>query len=132
MRRETFARIRDAHGRPELASVPPEQDAEEFELHCGGGVELEVLTARESGAAGAIARFLERFGETVQQVEFQCTDVERATEVLREKLRVTAIYPEARPGAGGTRINFFLLPVVSDAGENGKILIELYQKQHAS
>lgn len=132
VRRETFARIRDANGKPELAGVPPEQDAEEFELHFGGGVALDVLTSREPGGQGAIARFLERFGEGVQQVEFECTDVNTATEMLRERLGVKAVYPEARPGAGGTRINFFLLPVTSDAGECSKILIELYQRQHAS
>src|SRR6202043_3745082 len=33
VRRETFARIRDANGSPTLVSVPPFQDAEEFELH---------------------------------------------------------------------------------------------------
>ena len=32
VRRETFARIRAANGQPELAIVPQEQDAEEFEL----------------------------------------------------------------------------------------------------
>jgi hypothetical protein len=129
VRRETFARIREANGSAELANVPPEQDAEEFELHCGGGVALDVLTSREPGGQGAIARFLERFGEGVQQVEWECTDVASATEILRERLGVKAVYPEARPGADGTRINFFLLPVTGDTGESGKILVELYQKQ---
>lgn len=129
VRREMFARIREANGSVELANVPPEQDAEEFELHFGEGVELDVLTSREVGGQGAIARFLDRCGEGVQQVEFECGDVERATEVLGERLGVKAVYPEARPGAGGTRINFFLLPVTSDSGEGGKILIELYQRQ---
>jgi hypothetical protein len=132
VRRETFARIHEANGSPGLASVPPEQDAEEFELHFEDGVALDVLTSREPGGQGAIARFLERFGAGVQQVEFQCTDVERATEVLCEKFGVKGVYPEARSGAGGTRINFFLLPITSDAGGSGKILIELYQKQHTS
>src|SRR5216684_3928285 len=31
--RERFARIRAANGMPQLAQVPPDQDAEEFELH---------------------------------------------------------------------------------------------------
>jgi hypothetical protein len=130
VRRETFVRIRDANGKPELASVPPEQDAEEFELHFGGGVGLDVLTSREPSGPGAVAQFLGRFGDGVQQVELECADVEGATEILRERLGVKSVYPEARAGAGGTRINFFLLSVTSDAGESGKILIELYQKQH--
>ena len=128
--REKFERIREANGSAKLATVPPEQDAEEFELHFGGGVAVDVLTSREPGGQGAIARFLERFGEGVQQVELECTDVERATELLREGLGVKAVYPAARPGANGTRINFFLLPVAADAGGSDKILIEIYAKQH--
>ena len=127
--RETFARIRDANGGPELAAVPPEQDAVEFELHFGGGMALDVLTSRDPGGQGAIARFLERFGEGVQQVEFECLDVGSATVILRERLGVKTVYPEPRPGAGRTMINFFLLPVTGDTGESGKILIELYQKK---
>ncbi len=128
VRRDRFERIRAANGCAELAAVPPEQDAEEFELHFGGGVALDVLTSREPGGQGAIARFLERFGEGVQQVEFECADVERTTEILRERLGVKAVYPAARAGAGGTRINFFLLPVPGDSGGGGKVLIEVYQR----
>src|SRR6202011_1974113 len=58
VRRETFAMIRAANGQPELADVPQEQDAEEFELHFADGVELDVLTSREPDGHGAIARFL--------------------------------------------------------------------------
>lgn len=132
VRPETFARIRAANGAPPLASVPPDQDAEEFELHFAGGVELDVLTTRNPAGQGAIARFLGKFGEGVQQVEFKCTDVDRATEILGERFGVNPIYPSARAGAGGTRINFFLLAIPNDTSERGKILIELYQKQHAS
>ena len=32
VRREMFSRIREANGQADLASVPPDQDAEEFEL----------------------------------------------------------------------------------------------------
>jgi hypothetical protein len=126
--RETFARIREATGRLELASVPPDQDAEEFELHFAEGVELDILTTRDPAGQGAIARFLAKFGEGLQQVEFQCTDVDRATEILDQRFGVKAIYPSARTGAGGTRINFFLMPIPNDAGVSAKILIELYQK----
>jgi hypothetical protein len=56
-------------------------------------------------------------------VEFRCLDVNRAAAILRENFGVTPIYPEARPGADGTRVNFFLAP--TSAG--GKVLIELYE-----
>ena len=98
MRRETFARIRAANGRPALAQVPPEQDAEEFELHFGNGVELDVLTSREPSGQGAIARFLAKFGEGVQQVEYRCLDVNRAMAILRKRFSVAPIYPKRGPG----------------------------------
>jgi hypothetical protein len=125
--RGTFAEIRAANDAPPLAHVPPDQDAEEFELHFPDGVSLDVLTTREPGGPGAIARYLARFGEGIQQVEFRCANVDRATAILKEKFGVTPIYPQTRPGADGTRVNFFLVPTPAA----GKALIELYeQPQH--
>ena len=121
--RETFSPIRVANGTPRLAEVPSDQDAEEFELHFGNGVSLDILTTREPGGDGAIARYLAKFGEGVQQVEFLCSNVDRATEILKEKFRLAPIYPEARSGADGTRVNFFLLA----SPDGGKVLVELYE-----
>jgi hypothetical protein len=123
VQRETFAKIRAANGVSRLADVPSDQDAEEFELHFSSGIFLDILTSRAPGGDGAIARYLGRFEEGVQQVEFRCLDVDRATEILKEKFGVEAVYPETRPGADGTRVNFFLVK----APEAGKILIELYE-----
>jgi hypothetical protein len=103
--------------------VPAEQDAEEFELHFPDGVLLDVLTTREPGGSGAIARYLAKFGEGVQQVEFRCEHVDRATEILKEKFDNKPVYPATRPGANGTRVNFFLVPTLV----GGKVLIELYE-----
>jgi hypothetical protein len=127
VRRETFARIRAANGQPALAPVPAEQDAEEFELHFADDVELDVLTSRDPAGQGAIARYLAKFGEGVQQVEFRCLNVDRAMALLRERFGVGAIYPEARPGANGSKVNFVLVPVPGAVGENAKVLIELYE-----
>jgi hypothetical protein len=121
--RETFNRIRIANGTPRLADVPPDQDAEEFELHFTEETSLDVLTTREPGGGGAIARYLSRFGEGVQQVEFRCTNVDRATEILKEKFKIAPVYPATRAGSEGTRVNFFLVP----SPDGGKVLIELYQ-----
>jgi hypothetical protein len=121
--RSTFARIREANGTPSLADVPPDQDAEEFELHFPEGVSLDVLTTREPGGTGAIARYLAKFGEGVQQVEYRCANVDRATAILKERFGVAPVYPQTRPGAEGTRINFFLVPTPN----TGKVLIELYE-----
>jgi len=119
----TFARIREANGSPRLADVPPDQDAQEFELHFPDGVALDVLATREPGGTGAIARYLSKLGEGIQQVEYRCGDVDRATAILKEKFGVAPVYPETRPGADGTRINFFLVP----QNTREKVLIELYE-----
>lgn len=121
--REAFNRIRIANGTPRLAEVPPDQDAEEFELHFAEGISLDLLTTREPGGDGAIARYLSKFGEGVQQVEYRCSSVDSATAILKEKLRVAPVYPATRTGADGTRVNFFLVP----SPDGGKVLIELYE-----
>jgi hypothetical protein len=118
-----FTRIHDANGAPPLAHVPPDQDAEEFELHFPDGISLDVLTTRAPGGPGAIARYLVKFGEGIQQVEFRSSDVDRATAILKESLGVVPVYPQTRAGADGTRVNFFLVPALG----TGKVLIELYE-----
>jgi hypothetical protein len=118
-----FATIRQHAGNARLAEAPPDQDALEFELAFAHGVRLDVLTTRDPAGQGAIARFLGKFGEAIQQVECDVRDVTRATELLRARFAVDPVYPEARAGADGTRVNFFLVP----AGEGRKILIELVE-----
>lgn len=120
---EQFEKIHEANGSPRLAEVPPDQDAREFELHLPGGLSVDVLTSQDPSGTGAIAKYLQKFGEGIQQIEFRCKDVERATHILREKFGVLPAYPAARPGADGTHVNFFLVAV---PGAN-KVLIELYE-----
>jgi hypothetical protein len=127
VRRETFTQIRATNGQPALAEVPPEQDTEEFELHFADGVELDVLTSKEPDGHGAIARFLAKFGEGVQQLEYRCLNVDRAMAILRERFGIAPIYPVARAGANGSKVNFILVPVPDAVGENAKVLIELYE-----
>ena len=120
--RGTFDRIRAANGSPRSANVPDDQDAEEFELDFPSGVRLDILTTKQAGAGGAIDKFLRKFGEGIQQVEFETRDVGRATEILRSRFGITPIYPQTRAGADGTRVNFFLVPAAL-----GKLLIELVE-----
>lgn len=117
---ETFERIRQANGSSALADVPPDQDAREFELEFPGDVSLDVLTTREPEGKGAIARFLARRGEAIQQVELPVRDVDRATAILRTRFSLESVYPETRRGANATRVNFFLVSAGS-----AKVLIEL-------
>ena len=123
VRRETFEKIREVNGLPRFADVPPDQDAEEFELHFPNGIGLDVLTTKNPGGSGAIAKYLAKFGEGVQQVEYRCKDVDRATAILKQEFGVTPVYPATRPGADGTRVNFFLVTTPDEQ----KVLIELYE-----
>jgi hypothetical protein len=123
VQRDTFGRIRIANGTPRLADVPPDQDADEFELHFADGVSLDILTTREPGGSGAIAKYLAKFGEGVQQVEYRCANVDRAAQILKDKFGVEPVYPATRNGADSTRINFFLVK----SPDGGKVLIEIYE-----
>jgi hypothetical protein len=131
---ELFARIRAANGEPKLANVPPDQDAIEFELHfsrvspngkdsASANVRLDILTTQNPTGEGAIANFLKKFGDGIQQVEYEVSNVDGATKILVEKFSQKSIYPTTRAGADGTRVNFFL---VSTPGGK-KILIELVE-----
>jgi TerC family integral membrane protein len=125
---ETFERIRAANGSPPLADAPADQDVIEFELAFPQSpmtpLRLDILTTNAPGGGGAIARFLEKFGEGIQQVEIDVTDVDRATQILREKFKLVPIFPATRPGANGTRVNFFLVP----AYDGKKVLVELVEQ----
>src|SRR5271155_2303729 len=116
----TFGKIHAAAGHPALAAVPPDQDAQEFELHFPHAVSLDILTSKDAAGNGAIAKYLKKFGQGIQQIEFQCKNVDRATEILKSAFAMNPLYPATRPGANNTRINFFLVPT-----ENEKLLIEL-------
>jgi hypothetical protein len=116
-----------------LAEVPPDQDAREFELHIefdGATALLDILTPRDAadphsqGEQGAIARFLAKQGEGVQQVEFPCKDVGHAAELIRTRFGVQPAYEETRPGADGTRVNFFLVTLP----DGSRVLIELFER----
>src|SRR5258708_15943081 len=96
VQRETFGRIRIANGTPGLAEVPPNQDAEEFELHFTEGISLDILTTREPGGSGAIAQYLAKFGEGIQHVEYRCADVDPATQILKDKFTVYPRDPATR------------------------------------
>ena len=122
---ERFAAIRAVMDSPPLADVPADQDAAEFELHLQtrvGEAWLDILTTRAPGSGGAIDKFLSRFGEGIQQVEFPVTSVDRATAALKSK-EVTPIYPQTRAGANGTRVNFFL----AATPDGKKVLVELVE-----
>lgn len=118
-----FDAIRAVNGMPPLADVPPDQDAHEFELEFPGGVRLDILTSREPAGSGAIARYLKKFGEGIQQVEVNVNNVDRVTQLLRTHFGCEPIYPATRSGANRTRVNFFLVSIPS----GGKLLVEFVE-----
>ena len=120
---DDFERILAANGSPKLSDVPPDQDAREFELTFDGSRHFDILTTREPGGSGPIARYLQKFGAGIQQIEVNVTDVDRASEILLARFSLAPIYPASRPGADGTRVNFFLVP----SRNGGKVLIELVE-----
>jgi len=117
---DLFERIRQECGEPPLADVPEEQSTAEFELEADG-VYLDILTPVDG--AGAIQKFLDRFGPGIQQAELPVANVAVATQILSERLGLSPVYPEPRAGANGTRVNFFL----ADKPGGGKVLIELFE-----
>jgi hypothetical protein len=120
---DTFQKIREANNSPRLARVPADQDAQEFELHLDASIDFDILTTREPGGPGAISRYLQKFGEGIQQIEIYVRDVDRATELLRTRFALPPLYPATRAGADGTRVNFFL----ATAPDARKVLIELVE-----
>jgi hypothetical protein len=127
-----FEKIRAANGFPRLADAPADQDVLEFELDFPQSevsyVHLDILTTKAPGGGGAIARFLEKFGEGIQQVELDVTDVNLAAQIVRTRFKIDPIYPTTRPGANGTRVNFFLVP----GRDNQKVLVELVEQPKGS
>ena len=119
----TFEKIREANALPRLADVPPDLDALEFELPFPAA-HLDILTTRDPSGGGAIARFLQKHGEGIQQVEWSVRDIDRATELLRDRFSLSPVYGAARPGAEGARVNFFLV-----SHETEKVLIELIESR---
>ena len=120
---ELFQKIHAANGGPHLANVPPEQDAREFELEMEDAVKLDILTTREPGAEGVIARYLKKFGAGIQQVELYVRDVDRATNILKSNLGLPPISPATRAGADDSRVNFFL----ATTPDGKKLLVELVE-----
>jgi len=124
---KNFDEIRAANGSPRLADVPPDQDAREFDLRFENHAALDILTTRDPSGSGAIARYLQRFGEGIQQIEINMSDVDRATEILRTRFGLEPVYPARRAGADGTRVNFFLVP----GAQGRKVLIEFAEISEA-
>jgi len=100
--------------------VNEEQGVREAMLAVGdpAGPRIQLLAPLRPDSA--IARFLERSGQGVQQVAYTVADVEASAAALRARgLRL--LYDQPRRGTGGSRINFV------HPKDAGGVLVELVQ-----
>jgi len=67
-----------------------------------------------------IAKYLDRSGPGLQQVAYRVEDVDKVCATLRER-GVRLLYPEAKRGTAGSRINFV------HPKDAGGVLIELVE-----
>ena len=111
--RETFG-MRLVH-----EEVNEDQGVREAMMAVGGGdVRLQLMAPL--GPDSAIAKFLDRRGPGIQQLAYRVRDLDAASACLRERgLRL--VYPAARRGTAGSRINFV------HPKDAGGVLVELVE-----
>jgi methylmalonyl-CoA/ethylmalonyl-CoA epimerase len=97
------------------------------------GVREAMLAVGESGSCiqllapltpeSTIAKFLDRFGQGVQQLAYRVTDLDEASVALREAgLRL--LYDQPRRGTANSRVNFV------HPKDAGGVLVELVEPAH--
>src|SRR5690606_7392821 len=97
--------------REAMVAVGPEDGGE-------GRTLLQLLAP--TGPESTIARFIDRSGPGLQQLAYRVADVEKASQVLRDRgLRL--LYDEPRRGTAGSRINFI------HPKDAGGVLVELVE-----
>ncbi len=117
---EAIAFYRDTYGMT-LAheEVNEEQGVREAMMAVGdSGSHIQLLAPLSTEST--IAKFLDRSGPGIQQMAYRVEDLDAVSATLRERgLRL--LYPEARRGTAGSRINFI------HPKDAGGILVELVE-----
>ena len=117
---EAIAFYRDTYGMT-LAheEVNEEQGVREAMMAVGdSGSHIQLLAPLSSEST--IAKFLDRSGPGIQQMAYRVEDLDAVSATLRQRgLRL--LYPEARRGTAGSRINFI------HPKDAGGILVELVE-----
>ena len=117
---EAIAFYRDTYGMRVLhEETNEEQGVREAMVGVGSSGSCIQLLAPLSESS-TIAKFLDRNGPGIQQLAYRVEDVDKVSQVLRER-GVRTLYDEPRRGTAGSRINF-LHP--KDAGG---VLVELVE-----
>jgi methylmalonyl-CoA/ethylmalonyl-CoA epimerase len=117
---EAIAFYRDTFGvRSVHEEVNEDQGVREAMLAVGDGETMIQLLAPLSDSS-TIAKFLDRNGPGIQQLAYAVDDLDAVCATLRERgLRL--LYDEARPGTGGSRVNFV------HPHDAGGVLVELVE-----
>ncbi|WP_199433465.1 methylmalonyl-CoA epimerase [Qaidamihabitans albus] len=101
--------------------VNEEQGVREAMLHApgdGDGPAVQLLAPLRPDST--IGKFLDSRGPGLQQLAYRVTDVDAAAEALRGK-GVRLLYPEAKRGTAGSRVNFV------HPKDAGGVLVELVE-----
>lgn len=105
-----------------------EQGVEEAMIGTGDQLaeNAQVQLLAPLNADSTIAKWIERNGGKggIQQVAYRVADLDKVSEVLRER-GVRLLYPEAKRGTAGSRINF------AHPKDTGGILLELVEPSAA-
>ena len=101
--------------------VNEEQGVREAMLQVGddpSGAQIQLLAPLRPDSP--IGRFLDRSGPGIQQLAYRVDDIDAATVILRGR-GLHLLYDEARPGTGGSRVNFI------HPKDAGGVLVELVE-----
>lgn len=114
---EFYARVFDLH--VEHEETNEEQGVREAMLTVGDSPSrLQLLAPLNSDSP--IAKFLDRSGPGIQQLAYTVTDIEAASQVLRDR-GMRLLYGEPRRGTSGSRVNFV------HPKDAGGVLVELVE-----
>ena len=96
-----------------------EQGVQEAMLAVGdSGARIQLLAPLREGST--IAKFLDRHGPGIQQLAYRVADIDRVSQILRER-GVRLLYDEPKRGTSDSRVNFV------HPKDAGGVLVELVE-----
>jgi methylmalonyl-CoA/ethylmalonyl-CoA epimerase len=120
---EAMAFYRDTYGMQVLhEETNEEQGVREAMVGVGdSGSCIQLLAPLNEQST--IAKFLDRNGPGMQQLAYRVTDVEKVSQILRER-GIRTLYDAPRRGTSDSRINFL------HPKDTGGVLVELVEPAH--
>jgi methylmalonyl-CoA/ethylmalonyl-CoA epimerase len=95
-----------------------EQELEEAMLEFQDGSKIQLLAS--ANADSIIGKFISKYGEGMQQLALQVSNLEQAMKSLADS-QISSVYPTQKRGSNGTWINFI------HPKYTGGVLIELVE-----